>query len=195
MGKKNLRRISILVTAQTAYNLRMLADMAQVPEPGMIVDKLVRDRLKLIRPIGEMNMERLTVPDVKIDENTTSRSVIDAGEVKKCAMQFYWHLKKIEDILGDDYDLVRLRQLVEADRDGRCVVLPFPLHSVLLDMSDTCRPDILKDFRISATWTHKGIVFYRPWNIFNQNIEKGYIRLMSESAEAALKGRSQNENY
>lgn len=30
----------------------------------------------------------------------------------------------IEDILGDDYDLDRLRELVEADRDGRCVVLP-----------------------------------------------------------------------
>lgn len=53
MGKKNLRRISILVTAQTAYNLQRIADMAQVKEPGMIVDKLVRDRLKLIRPIGK----------------------------------------------------------------------------------------------------------------------------------------------
>ena len=30
----------------------------------------------------------------------------------------------IEDILGDNYDLDRLRELVEADRDGRCVVLP-----------------------------------------------------------------------
>ena len=26
----------------------------------------------------------------------------------------------IEDILGDDYDLERLRELVEADREGRC---------------------------------------------------------------------------
>lgn len=33
-------------------------------------------------------------------------------------------LGAIEDILGDDYDLDRLRELVEADRDGRCVVLP-----------------------------------------------------------------------
>ena len=33
-------------------------------------------------------------------------------------------LVTIEDILGDDYDLDRLRELVEADRDGRCVVLP-----------------------------------------------------------------------
>lgn len=50
MGKKNYRRISILVTAQTAYNLRRLADLAGYHEPGMMVDKLVRDRLKLIRP-------------------------------------------------------------------------------------------------------------------------------------------------
>ena len=34
-------------------------------------------------------------------------------------------LREIEDILGDNYDLYRLRELVEADRDGRCVVLPF----------------------------------------------------------------------
>lgn len=29
-------------------------------------------------------------------------------------------LGEIEDILGDDYDLSRLRDLVQADRDGRC---------------------------------------------------------------------------
>lgn len=33
-------------------------------------------------------------------------------------------LKPIEDILGDDYDLDRLRELIEADREGRCTVLP-----------------------------------------------------------------------
>ena len=31
----------------------------------------------------------------------------------------------LKDIIGADYDLDRLRELVEADRDGRCVVLPF----------------------------------------------------------------------
>lgn len=34
------------------------------------------------------------------------------------------HLVTIEDILGDEYDLNRLRELAEADREGRCVVLP-----------------------------------------------------------------------
>lgn len=33
-------------------------------------------------------------------------------------------LVTIEDILGEEYDLDRLRELAEADREGRCVVLP-----------------------------------------------------------------------
>lgn len=32
-------------------------------------------------------------------------------------------LAAIEDILGDEYDLDRLRDLVQADREGRCVVI------------------------------------------------------------------------
>ena len=33
-------------------------------------------------------------------------------------------LSSIENILGDDYDLDRLREFAEADQEGRCVVLP-----------------------------------------------------------------------
>lgn len=33
-------------------------------------------------------------------------------------------LVTIEDILGNEYDLDRLRELAQADREGRCVVLP-----------------------------------------------------------------------
>ena len=36
----------------------------------------------------------------------------------------YDRLAAIEDILGDEYDLDRLRELGQADREGRCVVLP-----------------------------------------------------------------------
>lgn len=67
-------------------------------------------------------MERLTIPDVRIDEKTKKITVIDGNKVKEYAMEIYWHLKKIEDILGDDYDLDRLRELVEADREKRCVI-------------------------------------------------------------------------
>lgn len=44
-GKKNLRRISILVTAQTQANLERLAAMAECYEIGRVVDKLVREKM------------------------------------------------------------------------------------------------------------------------------------------------------
>ena len=34
-------------------------------------------------------------------------------------------LAAIEDILGDEYDLDRLRELAQADREGRCFIGPF----------------------------------------------------------------------
>ena len=40
------------------------------------------------------------------------------------AAEMRGRLEMIEDILGGDYNLDRLRELVEADREGRCVVLP-----------------------------------------------------------------------
>lgn len=44
----------------------------------------------------------------------------------------------LERIFGDDYDLDRLRELVEADRDGRCIILPkkFELCSVICQDKD-----------------------------------------------------------
>lgn len=46
--RKNLRRISLLVTAQTAGNIQRLAAMERTA-PGRVVDKLVRDRMILLR--------------------------------------------------------------------------------------------------------------------------------------------------
>ena len=43
--KKNLRRVTLLVTAQTAYNLDRLAAMRGYREPGHVVDKLVREKM------------------------------------------------------------------------------------------------------------------------------------------------------
>lgn len=43
--KKNLRRLSVLVTAQTLYNLQKLADMAGSRDVGRVVDKLTREKM------------------------------------------------------------------------------------------------------------------------------------------------------
>lgn len=39
-------------------------------------------------------------------------------------------LAAIEDILGDEYDLDRLRELAQADKEGRCFVFSFGLGSI-----------------------------------------------------------------
>lgn len=44
----------------------------------------------------------------------------------------YYRLSQIEDILGDKYDLDRLRELVEADREMRFFLLPCTLGDRLL---------------------------------------------------------------
>lgn len=49
----------------------------------------------------------------------------DCHKPEPCRIPKLIHrLAEIEDILGDEYDLGCLRELVEADRAGRCVVLP-----------------------------------------------------------------------
>ena len=48
------------------------------------------------------------------------------GSCKECPIaRAFDRLAAIEDILGDDYDLDHLRELVEADKAGRCEILRF----------------------------------------------------------------------
>lgn len=45
MEKKNLRRVTIIVTAQTKYNLKRLAAAAGYKDIGRVVDKLTREKM------------------------------------------------------------------------------------------------------------------------------------------------------
>ena len=53
----------------------------------------------------------------------------------------YDRLAAIEDILGDEYDLDELMELVRAKREGRCVVLPAPLGSQVWQLKYPTRID------------------------------------------------------
>ena len=54
--RKNMRRISVLVTAQTAYNLEKLAAMCGYKEQGRIIDKLVREKMIMLGGQRSENM-------------------------------------------------------------------------------------------------------------------------------------------
>ena len=52
--KKNLRRLSVLVTAQTLHNLERLAAMDGSRNLGRVVDKLTRDKMVSMWWKGEL---------------------------------------------------------------------------------------------------------------------------------------------
>lgn len=54
-------------------------------------------------------------------------------------------LGTIEDILGEEYDLERLSELVEADKAGQCVVLPDVDERSRLSMADGLE-DVFKEW-------------------------------------------------
>lgn len=88
--------------------------------------------------------------------------------------KIWLRLNMIEDILGEDYDIDRLRELVEADLDGRCVVLPEG------DYSDKDGENALKTAMRVVSFHNDPVTRY----IADAVAEK----LASQDAETALKG-------
>lgn len=80
----------------------------------------------------------------------------------------------------------RLRELAEADKDGRVAVLPVGTGGVMLDTSYPENPRLIKRVHFAVAYVSKGIVFHQPYNIFLENIAAGYISPVSEEAEKAL---------
>lgn len=71
-------------------------------------------------------MERLTAFDGEfwIHKNFPPVEGDRVDEFIDCVKDLASRLAKIENILGDEYDLERLKELVEADKEGRCFTLP-----------------------------------------------------------------------
>lgn len=66
-------------------------------------------------------MKRLTF-DGEFCEIALCREMCE--DVKCSAKKVWERLKEIEDLLGDNYDLDHLRELVKAEKEGLLVVLP-----------------------------------------------------------------------
>ena len=83
-------------------------------------------------------MKRLTQKDENGFYLTGDGIYSDWGVPEKFRGEDIDRLAAIEDILGDEYDLDRLRELAEADRDGRCVVLPCKNGDPVWRLYDDC---------------------------------------------------------
>lgn len=169
-------------------------------------------------------MERLTRKgkfcDVIECELTPGGSFCERGT---CTERRLWErLSSIEDILGDDYDLDRLRviinqrmsmrdevakrfeitkdipldrlrELVEADREGRCVVLPCKVGDTIYDISlaEIKESNVISiSFIASKSTYHVSVCAENYRHAITLDIEIGdfgkTVFLTREEAEAAL---------
>lgn len=123
------------------------------------------------------------------------------------AVEMRGRLKMIENILGDNYDLDRLREIVDADREGRCVLLPCKdwleivfgdqevFYGIDTDYLECPIREISVDSSSRCTWYDgwKTVVLKGydengfDWEFSPEDIGKR-VFLTREAAEAALKG-------
>ena len=129
-------------------------------------------------------MDRLTFDgkfcDIAMCEFTPGGSFCEEGY---CSQRRVWErLKSIEDILGGGYNLDRLRELVQADREGRCVVLPCKVgDTVYRVVTPTPGPPLLSEMKITTMKQAASLV-----NLVGKHKLVSYY-LTREEAEAALR--------
>ena len=117
-------------------------------------------------------MERLT------EHRGKGTIIVDMGKHHESAIR---RLAAIEDILGNEYDLDRLRELVEADRDERLHIFPVKIgETVWFEDPD----DVIRSEKIER---HNAYTCTETIGFENSDIGK-YVFFSREAAETALKG-------
>lgn len=108
-------------------------------------------------------------------------------------------LAAIEDILGDDYDLDRLKELVQADKEGRCVLLPCKVEDKLYKISENGVKEVVVQsivFMLSHTVNHLTVHVANERGAMTEIETKDFgktIFLTRKEAEAALERMKRNE--
>ena len=105
-------------------------------------------------------------------------------------------LVTIEDILGDEYDLDELREMVQAKREGRCVVLPCKIDDdVYINLfGRTLGATVISISELASTPTYKAMHGIRLCYIFKADDVGRTVFLTREAAEAAMKERKKDES-
>ena len=124
-------------------------------------------------------MERLTI---RTNEASISFECESVGDIVR-------RLATIEDILGGEYDLDRLRELAQADREGRRVVLPCKVEDdVYINILGRTLPfTVIIVSQMASTPTFKAQHGIRLVYIFKADDVGETVFLTRAEAEAALR--------
>lgn len=90
-------------------------------------------------------------------------------------------------VIGGCGGIDHLRELAEAGKNGRMVVLPFTSGRTLLSKENIDSPRLMKDVELAIRYCSScGIVFHMGYNVFCDLVEHGRITAVSEETEKAL---------
>ena len=113
-------------------------------------------------------------------------------EAKESAVN---RLAAIEDILGDEYDLDELKEVVQAKRKGRCIVLPCKKGDTVWRIVHDAAPHITKDRCTDIKYENRDI-----WvHLIGDRVMGGWnfgklLFLTREEAQAALRREQDGNN-
>lgn len=132
-------------------------------------------------------MERLTKKEQLAGNTVSYVTVEDCFDVWSVPKKFMGNaierLAAIEDILGDEYDLGRLRELVQADKAGKCMVLPCkPGQLVWSVNSDRVSSHVIRRLERNKDGDFACSMLMFPFDDFGKK-----VFLTKAEAEAALR--------
>lgn len=87
--------------------------------------------------------------------------------------------------------VARLRELAEADEDGRLFLLPMEPGRSMLCQEYFERPWVMKNVTLCVQYkSSAGIIFYMGYDVFRGLVERGRITPLSQEGEEMLEGKA-----
>ena len=124
---------------------------------------------------------------------TSKRTREEVDWVSEIGYKHIWErLNEMENILGDEYNLEYLKRLVQADREGKCVLLPCKVGDKLYKISENGVKEVVVQsivFMLSHTVNHLTVHVANERGAMTEIETKDFgktVFLTREEAEAAL---------
>lgn len=87
--------------------------------------------------------------------------------------------------------VARLRELAEADKEGRLFLLPLEPGRPMLCQEYFERPWVMKNVTLCVQYQNSaGIIFYMGYDVFRGLVERGRITPLSQEGEEMLEGKA-----
>lgn len=87
--------------------------------------------------------------------------------------------------------VARLRELAEADKEGRLFLLPTEPGRPMLCQEYFERPWVMKNVTLCVQYqSSDGIIFYMGYDVFRGLVERGRITPLSQEGEEMLEGKA-----